>query len=320
MAKSKNSLYRRLRKKLRFLKKSSYYIYFENEKERAKFEKLMLQYNDKEYVKLMFEKRLKRKLNLESPQLFSEKLQWLKLYYRDEKMTICADKYAVREYLKEKGYEHLLNKLYGVYKSPSEVSFRKLPDKFILKATHGSGWNIVCKNKYAYDWFGWKLVMKSWLKQNLHYIGREWVYDKIPPRIIIEEYLEDEDGELKDYKFFCFHGKPIFLQLDIGRFTNKRAQNFYDMKWVQLPLSKGIPHKPNINIPKPENFDEMKKIVEDLAKPFPFVRIDLYNIRGRIIFGEFTFFPACGIFHFKPEEYNLKFGEMLRLPEKNFNI
>lgn len=257
-----------------------------------------------------------KSVNLENPVRFSEKLQWYKLNCRLPLMQRCADKYAVREYIKELGYEYLLNDLLGVYGHVSEIDLDKLPTQFVLKAAHGSGQNIIVKDKSEVNWFRAKLLMRTWMHQHIAWSGREWVYETMPRHIIAEKYLQDETGELRDYKFFCFHGVPKFMQLEIGRFKDKRTRNFYDMDWKLMPFGKDMPHNPDIEVERPALFDEMKKIASDLCKPFQFVRVDLYQVGNKIYFGEFTFFPAGGAPDFVPDEYDEIVGQFWNIENK----
>lgn len=270
-------------------------------------------YTDEQAVKRYYMKKAGRLPDLNNPKSFSEKQQWSKLHKQDSLNAVCADKYMVQNYVKECGYENLLNTIYGVYEHVDEIRIDELPDKFVLKATHGSGWNIIVKNKRDINWFLWKLIMRSWLKQNIYWCGREWVYKDPKPRIIAEEYLEDETGELCDYKFFCFNGEPRFMQLEVGRYTGQSTRNFYDMDWVIMPFGKEIPHNPNIVVPRPIAFNEMKSIAKKLSEPFSFVRVDLYQVKGKVYFGELTFFPAGGAPDFIPSEYDQVVGDMWTL-------
>ena len=156
-------------------------------------------------------------------------------------------------------------------------------------------------------------MMKSWLRQHIAWSGREWVYEKMPRHIIVEKYLEDETGELRDYKFYCFNGKPAFMQLEVGRATDHNTRNFYDMDWKLMPFGKSLPHNPDLNVPVPVMFDEMKKIAEDLCQPFQYVRVDLYQVGGKIYFGELTFYPAGGAPDFIPSHYDAEVGKMWTL-------
>ena len=251
--------------------------------------------------------------NLNNPKKFSEKLQWLKLHDRDPLKMQCADKFLVREYVAKCGYEHLLNTLYGVYESIDQLTIEELPDKFVLKASHGSGWNLIVKDKKKINWFLWRLIMRVWLKQNIYWSGREWVYKNPQPRIIAEKYLEDETGELRDYKFYCFNGEPRFMQLEVGRHTGTNTRNFYDMDWKLMPFGKEIPHNSEIDVPCPNAFDEMKQIAKALSKPFSYVRVDLYQVYGKVFLGELTFFPAGGAPDFIPACYDEIVGNYLSL-------
>lgn len=264
-------------------------------------------------IKYYKKKSAGRKVDLDNPELFSEKLQWYKLNHRDRLMERVANKLTVREYITEVGYGHLLNDLYGVYTNVNDIDFDKLPNQFVLKGTHGSGFNIIVKDKSKLNRRQAKLMMKSWLKQHIAWSGREWVYEKMPRHIIAEKYLEDETGELRDYKFYCFNGKPTFMQLEVGRGTTHNTRNFYDMDWKLMPFGKELPHNPNLHVPIPAMFDEMKKIAEDLCRPFQYVRVDLYQVGGRVYFGELTFFPAGGAPDFVPAEYDAIVGKMWKL-------
>ena len=270
--------------------------------------------SDEKAVKRYYKKKSGgRMVDLQNPKRFSEKLQWYKLYCRDPLMQICADKNAVRKYISEKGYSQLLNDQYGVYSNVKDINFDIFPNQFVLKAAHGSGWNIIVKDKSKLDKKKAKMLMRSWLKQDTSWSGREWVYKDMPRSIVIEKYLEDEPGELRYYKFFCFNGQPRFMQLEVGRNTEHNTRNFYDMDWKLLPFGKELPHNPNLNVPKPTLFDEMKKIAEDLCKPFQFVRVDLYQANGKVYFGELTFFPAGGAPDFVPDQYDEIVGNMWEL-------
>ena len=270
--------------------------------------------SDEKAVKRYYKKKSGgRTVNLQNPKRFSEKLQWYKLYSRDPLMQICADKNAVRRYISEKGYSVLLNDQYGAYSNVKDINLDKLPNQFVLKAAHGSGWNIIVKDKSKLDKKKAKMLMRSWLKQDTSWSGREWVYRDMPRSIVIEKYLEDETGELRDYKFFCFNGQPRFMQLEVGRNTAHNTRNFYDMDWKLMPFGKELPHNPDLNVPKPALFDEMKKIAEELCQPFQFVRVDLYQANGKVYFGELTFFPAGGAPDFVPDQYDEIVGDMWEL-------
>lgn len=276
--------------------------------------------SDIEYIKSVYLERFNKDINLKNPTTLSEKLQWLKLFYRDEKMPICSDKYEVHTYLDNIGYGYLCNKIIGVYDNSREIDFDSLPEKFVAKATHGSGWNLICKNKNELNWKNTVELMNSWLKLNLFAFGREWNYKDIKPRIVIEKFIEHEP--LNDYKFMCYNGEPLYMQLN-NDYEGKHYVDFYDLKtWEHLPVTYSEYALSNRNIEKPEQFDKMMELARELSKPFPFVRVDFYSFDDTILLGELTFFPAGGLRPFLPMEkgYNEFLGAPLKLPKPNYNL
>lgn len=284
-------------------------------------EKLCLaRYSDYEYVQKIAKERFGREKDLADPKTFTEKLQWLKLFYRDEKMPICSDKYRVREYLKECGLEHLGNEILGVYDDARKIDFDKLPEKFVAKANHGSGWNLICKDKASLDRKGCVKLMNEWLKLNLYVFGREWNYKEIKPRIVVEKFLDHEP--LNDYKFMCFNGEPLYMQLN-NDYKGTHYVDFYDLDgWKHLPFSYGSYRISDRVIEKPPMYDKMFELARQLSKPFPFVRVDFYNYDDVVILGELTFFPGGGLWPLNPVEtgYDETLGEKLRLPAPNHNL
>ena len=284
-------------------------------------EKLCLaRYSDYEYVQKIAKERFGREKDLADPKTFTEKLQWLKLFYRDEKMPICSDKYRVREYLKECGLEHLGNEVLGVYDDARKIDFDKLPEKFVAKANHGSGWNLICKDKASLDRKGCVKLMNEWLRLNLYVFGREWNYKEIKPRIVVEKFLDHEP--LNDYKFMCFNGEPLYMQLN-NDYNGKHFVDFYELDgWKHLPFSYGSYRISDRVIEKPPMYDKMFELARQLSKPFPFVRVDFYNYDDVVILGELTFFPGGGLWPLNPVEtgYDETLGEKLRLPAPNHNL
>lgn len=270
--------------------------------------------SDEKFISKMYFKQHKRFPNLVTPSVFTEKIQWLKINYRNTLISQCADKYAVRDYVKECGLTNILNPLIAVYNSAEEIDYSILPNKFVLKGAHGSGWNIICKDKNSLDIPKTNRLIKSWLKQNLYYSGREWVYKEIPHRIVCEKFIESNEEDLKDYKIFCFSGKPKYIQVDGDRFIeHKRA--YYDLNWNRQDFQYGG-YAEGYKVKRPEKLNEMLSIAEKLSKPFPFSRIDLYNIGSKIIFGEITFYPDAGFATFEPSEIDQIMGNLLVLPSK----
>ena len=300
----------------KFKKKNLTFAYFWNEYKRFKWSLTYKLQSDHSSICKQYKKTCKKEIDLKNPQRFTEKLQWLKLFYRDDNMTAASDKYAVREYLNNLGYGELLNELIAVYDNVDDIDVDALPERFVLKASHGSGWNLIVKDKSTVDWKRQKRIMKSWLKQNLAWFGREWNYAGQKPRIIIEKYLEDDSGDLKDFKFFCYNGVPHFVQVDRDRF-GVHKQTYFDMEWNKLNIITG-----NVPVDEecPKMFEEMKKIAAELSKPFPHVRVDFYNVDDKIYFGEFTYFDGSGFYLFEPDEYDFEWGSKLQLPEPNHNL
>lgn len=258
-------------------------------------------------------------LHLNHPVKFNEFLQAYKLYYRDPLMHRCADKVAVREFIKEKGFEDNLVPLLGVYNKADDIDFNDLPDKFVIKTSDGGGSNevLICKNKSRENIDRIRLKINDWLscpKPKKH-IAREWAYDNNYPRqILIEEFLHDkyQPDEIDDFKFFCFQGKFKVLQWHKDRSIAHKAAH-YDENLNFLPeiYTYESMHSDN---PMPENIKEMINMAEKLAEGFPFVRVDLYNVGGKIYFGEMTFYPASGYFVYRPENVNVWLGSFFKYP------
>ena len=273
--------------------------------------------DDESAIRMYYKKKMGKDLDLDNPLLFSEKMNWYKLHNRNPLMQKCADKLSVREYVSSAGYSDCLNHLLGVYDRACEINPSTLPERFVLKASHGSHMSLVVKdNKNEINWNLQKLLMQSWLHQNIYWSAREWVYRDIPRRIIAEAYLEDETGELKDYKFFCFNGKPYYMQFDGNRLSESQYRNFYDMEMNCLPIMDTVPNRFDAELPiTREVFEKMKKVSADLAAPFQFVRVDLYAVESKVFFGELTFFDAGGQCNMEPKEWDEIWGRNWHLEE-----
>src|SRR5690554_6993896 len=271
---------------------------------------------DEKLIKRRFKKRLGREVELVNPIKFNDKLQWLKLHWYDPIATKCADKYEVREIIKEKIGEQYLNGLLGVYESVDEIDLDKLPDKFVLKGTHGSGFIIICKDKSEIDWEDKFRVMRRWLRINYYWQNRETVYKDIKPRIVCEEFLmQDDNDELRDYRFFCFNGEPKFITVDFSiTDKTKTRRNLYDLQWNLMESEISYPKEKKIKVNKPEKLEEMIKLSKKLSSDFPHARVDFYYISNKVIFGEITFFHQSGMGKISPEEFEIEMGNWLKLP------
>ncbi len=270
--------------------------------------------DDKSYIKLKYRLMVKSKLNLENPLTFNEKLQWLKLYDRKPEYTKMVDKYEAKKYVANIiGKKYIIPTL-GIYNKFEEIDFEKLPDKFVIKPTHTSGDIFVCKDKNEIDYKKLKKEVKKWLKRKYYYLHREWPYKNIKPRIIIEEYMENESKEeLKDYKIFCFNSEPKVTLVCSNRFQELK-ETFFDNDWKELDVTEGG-HEKEKNIQKPINFEKMKELAKILSNNIPAGRIDLYEINGQIYFGEITIYPKSGYEEFSDERYNVLWGNWIQLPK-----
>jgi hypothetical protein len=267
------------------------------------------------YVKIYYRYYTGKVLDLENPREFNAKIQWLKVYYKDPRLTQLVDKYSVRSYVREKVGETYLNKLLGVYEKPDAVDFEALPEKFVIKGAHGCNYNLIVADKAKLAPAKARMKFRKWLSRNYYYrSGLEWAYKNVKPRLIAEAFLEEiGKSSLNDYKFFCFGGEPRFIQIDLDRKAS-HTRRYYDMQWNALPF-RDTDYPPfEERLEKPPNFEEMIRVVRRLADDFPFVRVDLYNIAGRIIFGEMTFYPADGRLEFLPDQYNQIIGDYITLP------
>lgn len=270
--------------------------------------------DDAKYLKFIYFFCFWKKLNLSNPQTYSEKLQWIKLYDRRDIYTTMVDKYEAKNYAKNIiGEEHIIPTL-GVWDSFDEIDFNKLPDQFVLKCTHDSGGLIICKDKKNLDKDAAKKKINKCLKKNYYYLGREWPYKNVKPRIIAEPYMADKNGELKDYKFFCFDGVPKLLFIASDRGIDTRF-DFFDMNFKHLPFINGHANSDKA-ILKPEGFEKMQKLAKKLSEGYPELRVDFYNIDGKIYFGELTLFHFSGLVPFEPSEWDKKIGQWIKLPPK----
>lgn len=283
---------------------------------RRKLYKLLDLLPDKTVIKLQYYASLGRFPNLKNPERFTEKLQWYKLNYRTPLMTQCADKYKVRFYLRDKGYEEYMPKLYQVCDKFEEIDFQKLPEAFAIKCNNGCGTNIFVKNKADVELDKFAKEVSTWNEVNTISVGREWAYQNIESKIVVEELLVSNDGtqkdDLNDYKVMCFNGEPKVLWVDVDRHIDHR-RNFFDTEWNALDVISDCPNTEQ-SVPKPYGLDKMLEIAKDIAKDFPFVRVDFYSLNQRIYIGELTFYPWSGCVQYTPDTFDFELGSYFKLP------
>ncbi|MBR2436332.1 MAG: glycosyl transferase [Alistipes sp.] len=273
---------------------------------------------DKQYLKWRFRLEMGYPLNLNNPKTFSEKLQWLKLYNRKPEYTLMVDKYAAKGYVANIiGDEYIIPTL-GVWDRFEDIDFDKLPNQFVLKTTHGGGGGgvVICKDKTTFNIDKAKSILERSLKQDIYTSLKEWPYKNVKKRIIAEEFIETDNGELKDYKLFCFNGIPRYCQVIAGRETDITTIDWYDREWNHQHFHepKDYPFSEKGHS-RPRCLDEMWNIATKLSQGQPFLRVDFYEISNTIKFGELTFFPTSGFGGFKPIEWDYKLGEWIKLPK-----
>ena len=271
---------------------------------------------DKTYLKLQFRAQMGKRLDLENPQTFNEKLQWLKLYDRRPEYTMMVDKYAVKDYVAQRiGREYIIPTL-GVWDRFEDIDFDTLPERFVLKCTHDSGGLVICRDKASLDLQMAREKLEKSLKRNFYFHGREWPYKNVKPRIIAEPYMEERAGELKDYKIMCFNGEAKCSFVCSDRFSEKGLHvTFFDLDWNVLPFERKYPSRKN-GLPRPAQYEKMLELAQTLSQGIPFVRVDFYEVDGKVYFGELTLYPGCGFEAFSPEEWDHTLGSWITLPEK----
>ncbi len=271
---------------------------------------------DKLYLKILYRLRIGHKLDLKDPKTYNAKLQWLKLYNRRPEYSRLVDKAEVKGIVAEKlGQEYVIPTL-GVWDRVENIDVDSLPRQFVLKCTHDSGSVLVCRDKDAFDFDVAREKLRQNLKKNMFWWGREWPYKAVAPRIIAEAYLEAEEQELRDYKLMCFNGQVRCSFICSDRFSKKGLHvTFFDRQWQVMPFCRHYPNVPE-GFPKPQGYEKMVELAELLSRDMPSVRVDFYEVGGRIYFGEVTFFPGCGFEEFTPESWDETLGSWITLPEK----
>ena len=281
----------------------------------------IIRFSDEIYLKIYYNYKLGKKLNLDNPRTFDEKLQWLKLYDRNPKYTKMVDKFEVKKYISSLIGEEYIIPTIAVYNNFDEINFDELPNKFVMKCTHDSGGNVICQDKSKLNMKAVRKKINKSLKKNYFYIGREWPYKDVKPRIIIEKYMENRSTNgLNDYKVHCFNGKPEFTLVCSDRYFKEITKyTYFDNNWKVMELTEGG-HPIDATIKKPDNLEKMLEFSKLIVKDIPHARVDWYEINGKLYFGEVTFFTNSGFEKFEPDEWNYKLGEMIDLKlVKNVN-
>lgn len=278
--------------------------------------------DDEKYLQKLYYSIFGKELRLNNPQTYNEKLQWLKLYNRKKEYTEMVDKARAKEYVsKIIGSDYVIPTI-GIYDSFSNIDFSSLPNQFVIKCTHDSGGIVICRDKSSFDQkTAFRKIQKS-LKNNYYLQWREWPYKDVPHKIIIEQYMEDQNTrELRDYKFFTFGGKVklMFIATDRQSTSEETKFDFFDENYNHLNINNGHPNAHSIP-QKPENFELMKELAEKLSVGIPHLRVDFYEINGKVYFGELTFFHWSGLVPFEPEEWDEIMGEWIVLPNKEESL
>ena len=272
---------------------------------------------DSIFLKLKYKLAIGNKLDLNNPKTFNEKIQWLKINNKKDIYTKMVDKYEVKKYVADIIGRKYIIKTIGVYDSFDQINFNELPNQFVIKCTHDSGGLIIVKDKSKLNIKETGAKINKALKKNYFYSCREWPYKNIIPRIIIEEYMEDETyKELIDYKIMCFNGEPKIIFTCSERYKQGLKVTFFDMNWNRLNFKRHYPTS-NEKIEKPTNYAKMIELSKKLSKNIPFIRVDWYEINKKLYFGELTFYPGSGFEEFTPSEWDRKLGDMLELPKTN---
>ena len=280
--------------------------------------KFLFRYNlisEKTFDTLLFRIRLKYKINWKNPKTFNEKINYLKLYKRNPIYTQIVDKVAFKPYIADKlGLDYVIPTL-GVWDNINDIDFKSLPSKYVIKCNHGSGKKFTFIVDKHTDVEKIKKIMRRSMRTNIYKNTGEWPYNDIKRKIIAEEYIEDINPEhtLSDYKFFCFDGKPKFLQITT-HLDNRKRFNFFNLSMEPLDYyALDFPPVNQKDLKKPTMLKEMISIAEKLSEGFPFIRVDLYNVENRIYVGELTFYPLSGYLRWKEKKTDLELGEFLNL-------
>lgn len=282
--------------------------------ERANERGLLRWLPDKPCLRLLYWARLGRRLNLKNPQTYNEKLQWMKLYSRKPEYTAMVDKYEVKKYIADKIGEEYVVPTLGVWDRFEDIDFSALPGQFVLKCTHDSGGLVVVRDKEKMDIAAAKAKIEKSMKINYYFHGREWPYKNVKPRIIAEQYIEDRElGELRDYKWYCFHGVPRLMAIFCGRAAGATTADYFDMDFSPVILSWGYSQAQTAP-EKPKNFEKMQKFAQVLSEGLLSLRVDFYEVNGQVYVGELTFFDGSGFDRIEPVQWDETMGSWVQLP------
>ncbi len=270
---------------------------------------------DRAYIQMYYFAHFKKFCDLKNPKTYNEKLNWLKLHDKNPIYTRIVDKFEAKEYVKDIIGDQYIIPTLGVWDNFDDIDFDELPQQFVLKCTHDSEGLVIVKDKDKLDKEMAKNKIESALKQNFFYIGREWPYKNVKPRIIAEKYMEDHiDGELRDYKFFCFDGEPKAMFVASDRASDNVKFDYFDLNFNHLDIKQKYPHAEQ-PLRKPVTFEKMIELSKVLSKGFPHVRVDFYEVDGQLYFGELTFYHFSGFMPFEPDKWDKIFGDWIKLPQ-----
>lgn len=271
---------------------------------------------DKSYLKLAYRGEMGKKLDLEHPQTFNEKLQWLKLYDRNPLYHQLVDKYEVKQYIADRiGPEYIIPTL-GIWDSVEDIPFDQLPEQYVLKCTHDSGSVVICRSRKGFDIEDAKKRLASHMKKSTYWFGREWPYKGLTPRIIAEPYLEDDTGGLTDYKVLCFSGEPELIEVHTGRMSESHTQDYYTTDWIRTDIVQTCEPMSDVAAPRPLQLGLMLSLSRELAQGFIHIRVDWYIVGNQLLFGEMTFYDGSGFAEFVDEKWDLMLGTWIQLPER----
>ena len=271
---------------------------------------------DETYLKIVYRGQMSKRLNLNPPITFNEKLQWLKLHDRKHIYHKLVDKAEVKKYISRKIGEEYIIPTIGIWETVEEIPFDKLPSRFVIKCTHDSGSVIICEDKSKFDINSAKKKLNYHLKKSTYWFGREWPYKGLKPRVIVEELIGDGVKPLADYKVLCFNGVPKLVEVHLNRGTASHTQDFYDIDWNRTEIEQTCEPMANTPILPPGCLEQMLELSELLSKEFIHIRVDWYTVDDRLYFGELTFYDGSGFAEFVDDKWDYMLGKWIQLPNK----